>query len=70
MPNTLYQIYCPISERDTTPIESEPFREDISHLNMDLQLQYWAFETLPPVRTLRLAGSKCDVFEWLKTPRP
>ena len=70
MPNKQYQIYHPISERDALPIKSKPFREDISRLDMDLQLQYWAFGTLPPVRTLRLAGSKCEVLEWRDTPRP
>lgn len=65
MPNTEYPHYHPLIKRDV----SKTFRENISHLDIDLQFQYWAFGTLPVVRTIPTNGSKCDVLEWLDTPR-
>lgn len=35
----------------------------------DLTMQFRVFGTLPPVRTLKLTGSKCDILEWLESPR-
>ncbi len=36
----------------------------------DITMQLRVFGTLPPVRTMKLQGSKCEVLEWLDTPRP
>jgi len=48
-----------VPTRYSTPAE----RED------DITMQLRAFGTLPPVRTLRLEGSRCEVLKWSNTPR-
>lgn len=48
---------------------SEPKVRRLADTEDDVTLQLRAFGTLPPVRTLRLTGSRCDVLEWLDSPR-
>ena len=50
---------------DIAPADGQPADSED-----DETLQLRAFGTLPHVRTLRLSGSKCDVLEWLDSPRP
>lgn len=63
--STEYQTTTESNSAYSTEKQREPaIAED------DITMQLRAFGTLPLVRTLRLAGSRCEVFKWSDTPRP